>query len=213
LTTDPSDSLKSYQTPIGTAEFKITVKGSKFIGFGAPAEAENTAQEVIKARSRQHHSAMHNCWAYRVGNPADPVERSSDEGEPSGTAGRPILEQLRKANLVGAVLIVSRWFGGTKLGRGGLIRAYGECAAETIKLLNTVEKKPVVLVIVECGYEHVGLVESIAARFEGHVEGGDYKENVRLHVKLPVGKEEEFIKILTDESRGMVRINNERPGY
>jgi putative IMPACT (imprinted ancient) family translation regulator len=105
------------------------------------------------------------------------------------------------------VLVVSRWFGGTKLGRGGLIRAYGECAAETIRLLKIVESKPVVQIAVECGYEHVGLVENIAARFKGQVEGGDYKENVKLHIKLPVGKEEEFIKTLTDESRGMIRIS------
>ena len=196
----------SYLTPDGTAEYKFTIKGSKFIGWCAPADNEQTAQQLIKERSRQHHSATHNCWAYRVGNPADPVERSSDEGEPSGTAGRPILEQIRKANLVDAVLVVSRWFGGTKLGKGGLIRAYGECAAETIKLLKTIERKPTAQIEIECGYELVGLVERIAARFGGYVCNRDFTDNARLQVKIPLEKTKEFRKALTEESAGRIEI-------
>ena len=209
MISEASETQHSYLTPVSYAEYKFGVKGSKFIGWCAPAQDEQTAQQLIKERSRQHHSATHNCWAYRIGNFADPVERASDEGEPSGTAGRPILEQIRKANLIDAVLIVSRWFGGTKLGRGGLIRAYGECAAETIKLLKTVERKPVARIEIECGYEYIGLVERIAARFGGQVEGGDFAENARLNVKIPLRSENEFRRILKEESAGRIEVTGE----
>ena len=153
------NTTNNYLIPLAPAEFKITIKGSKFLGHCEPVSDEAAAMEFIKQRSRQFHSATHNCWAYRVGDSSQPTERSSDEGEPSGTAGRPILEQLAKLNLIGAALIVSRWFGGTKLGRGGLIRAYGGCAAETLELLKTEIRQPMTAITVECGYDLVGFIE------------------------------------------------------
>ena len=203
-----SDFPINYRIPTGTAEFKFTVKGSKFIGYCAAAEDESTALEIIRQRSRLHHNASHNCWAFRVVDPENPVERSSDDGEPSGTAGRPILEQLAKRNMVGAVMIVSRWFGGTKLGRGGLIRAYGGCAAGTLENVKSELRQPTSVIEVECGYNMVGFVERTAARCQGSVEGGDYGETVRLNVSLPVEKDGEFRKIIADEGGGRVRIVN-----
>jgi len=199
---------ESHNVPIGTAEYKITIKGSKFIGYCGSATDEAAAMEFIKARSRQHHNATHNCWAYRVDDPTAPSERSSDEGEPSGTAGRPILEQLVRFNLIDVVLVVSRWFGGTKLGRGGLIRAYSDCAAGTLKLLETRIRIPSVVVKVECGYDLVGLVERTAAGYSGNVESGDYLENVCLTVRLPLSSEEKFRKAVIEESGGKVRVNS-----
>jgi len=184
------------------------VKGSKFIGWCCAADDEKLAAELIRQRSRLHHNATHNCWAYRVGDAAEPLERSSDEGEPSGTAGRPMLEQLIKVNFVGAVLVVSRWFGGTKLGKGGLIRAYGGCAAETIKLLKTVTRIPMTKVKVECSYDLVGLVERTAAKYEGHVVNGDYTDKVRLSVELPAGNRQAFIQVLVEESAGRIMPEN-----
>lgn len=201
-----SEPPESYNVPLGTAEYRIIVKGSKFVGYCGRAADEASAMEFIGARSRQNHGATHNCWAFRVGDPADPVERSSDEGEPSGTAGRPMLEQLVKNNLIGAVLVVSRWFGGTKLGRGGLIRAYGGCAAETLKLLKTRIRKPSVTVKVECGYDLVGLVERTAAVCSGRVLSGDYLEKVCLLVELPLNSEEKFRKAVSEASGGNARI-------
>lgn len=198
-----------YHVPVDISEFKITIKGSKFIGWCCVADDEKQAVKLISERSRIHHNATHNCWAYRVGDAVDPLERSSDEGEPSGTAGRPILEQLIKADLIGAVLIVSRWFGGTKLGRGGLIRAYGGCAAETIKLLKTEIRRPMSEVTIECGYDLVGFVERTAVRYDGRVSNGDYKAEVVLQVVLPVENRKEFIRFLTEESAGRIILKNE----
>jgi uncharacterized YigZ family protein len=195
---------ETYHIPVNISEFKTTVKGSKFLGWCCAANDELHAVELIGERSRLHHNATHNCWAYRVSDAAEPLERSSDEGEPSGTAGRPILEQLIKANLVGAVLIVSRWFGGTKLGKGGLIRAYGGCAAETIKLLKTEIRRPMSEVTVECGYDLVGLVERTAAKYEGRIANGDYTDAVVLLIELPAVNRQEFIRFLTEESAGRI---------
>ncbi len=203
-----NDLLESYNVPIGTAEYKITIKGSKFIGYCGSATDETAAMEFVKARSRQRHNATHNCWAYRVGDPAAPIERSSDEGEPLGTAGRPMLEQLVRFNLIGVALVVSRWFGGTKLGRGGLVRAYSDCATETLKLLETRLRIPSVVVKVQCSYDLVGLVERTAAGCSGRVESGDYLENVCLTVRLPLGSEEKFRKTVIDVSGGKVKINS-----
>jgi len=119
-----------------------------------------------------------------------------------------MLEQLIKINFVGAVLVVSRWFGGTKLGKGGLIRAYGGCAAETIKLLKTVTRRPMTEVTVECSYDLVGLVERTAARFEGHVVNGDYTNEVVLQIELPAENRKEFIRVLAEESAGRIVLNN-----
>lgn len=205
-----SEKHTTYLVPLGTAEYKLTVKGSKFIGVCSSAHDESDAVDFIKSHSRQFHSATHNCWAYRIGDPSSPVERSSDEGEPTGTAGRPILEQLIKTNLVGAVLIVSRWFGGTKLGKGGLVRAYGGCAAETIRLLKTQTRQPEVRITVECSYDLVGLVERTASKCKGSIEGGDYSESARLNVKLPLEMKELFGKLISEDSAGKVRIGEIR---
>ncbi len=205
-----SEKHKTYFVPIGTAEYKLTVKGSKFIGVCSSAHDESDTRDFIKNRSRRFHNATHNCWAYRIGDPSSPVERSSDEGEPSGTAGRPILEQLIKANLVCAVLVVSRWFGGTKLGKGGLIRAYGGCAAETIGLLKTQTRQPEVRITVECSYDLVGLVERTASKCKGGIEGGDYSESARLTVKLPLDMKDLFKELITEESAGRVKIGEIR---
>ena len=195
-----------YLIPISDAEYRCTERGSRFIGYCAPTEDEKGALEVIAQRNRRHHDATHNCWAYRIGEPRAPTERFSDAGEPSGTAGRPILQQLQRVNITQAVLIVSRWFGGTKLGKGGLVRAYGICAAETVARLRTKVEQPTVIFTVECSYDLIGLVERMVTKFEGRVEGGDYGQTVRLKVRLSLGAGDGFRRLLTEESAGGVRI-------
>lgn len=198
---------ESYLVPLGNSEFKLTVKGSKFVGWCSPARDESEAIELIKQRSRKHHNATHNCWAYRIGDPSQQTERSSDEDEPSGTAGRPILEQFNKMNLFGVVMVVSRWFGGTKLGKGGLKRAYSDCAAETVKLLKTKIRHPEITIVVECGYDLIGLVERTAVKCKGHIEDGVYTEKARITIRLPLGKTGIFKELLSENGAGRVIIH------
>jgi len=198
-----------YFIPINNAESRLTDRGSRFIGYCTAASSEENAYAIIAGRNRLYSDATHNCWAMRVGNPTDPIERSSDAGEPAGTAGRPILDQLRKASLVGVVAIVTRWFGGTKLGRGGLIRAYSQCIDDAICLLTLKEKQPTLEFVITCSYDLIGLVEKLVSRYKGRVIGGDYKENVQLKVEVPVVDVKVFYERLRDESAGRIVIKDE----
>jgi uncharacterized YigZ family protein len=197
---------QSFLIPTGTSEFRMTERGSRFLGWCAPAEDEAAAQAVLAERSRLHHDATHHCWAFRVSEGNNELERSSDAGEPSGTAGIPILEQLRKSNLSNVVLVVTRWFGGTKLGRGGLIRAYRQCAAGTIALLPTKMEIPCLDIVIDCPYDLIGFVEHTVKRFEGEVTGGDYSEEAHIKIRLPIIRVDEFTRFLEDEGGGKVQV-------
>lgn len=194
-----------YRVPTAAAQAKNTDRGSRFLGYAAPANSEEEALAILAARSRLYHDATHHCWALRVGDPTDPLERSSDAGEPPGTAGRPILDVLRRAGLVEVVLVVTRWFGGTKLGTGGLARAYATCAAETIARLPVKAERSSVLFSVQCGYEIIGLVELFAAKSGGRVESGDYGEAVSLTVRIPALVADGFPERIAEESAGRIR--------
>lgn len=102
----------------------VLIQGSKFLAWLAEAASEDSAEKILRARQNRYPDATHHCWAWRVGRPSALQERSSDAGEPTGTAGRPMLDALRHAGMENVVCVVSRYFGGTKLGTGGLARAY-----------------------------------------------------------------------------------------
>lgn len=107
-----------------------TEKGSRFLGLVEPVADSAAVTKRLAELEAEHRNATHICWASRLGRPAE--ERSSDDGEPRGTAGQPILQRLQSADVIETLAIVIRWYGGTKLGRGGLIRAYGRCAGEAL---------------------------------------------------------------------------------
>lgn len=125
------DTLASIAVPKQATVAEQTVKGSKFIGSVARVTSAEEADAFVAAVRKAHFTANHNVYAYRV-DTSDQVARSSDDGEPSGTAGQPVLRQIERLGVAQVVLVVTRYFGGTKLGTGGLIRAYGDCAAEVL---------------------------------------------------------------------------------
>ena len=110
-----------FHSPVGTAEAELREKGSRFLAVVSPVESESDAREELRQLERRYPDATHHCWAWRLGWPSR--ERSSDAGEPHGTAGEPILRVLRGAGLSNTLAVVVRWFGGVKLGKGGLVRA------------------------------------------------------------------------------------------
>ena len=151
--------MAAYPTPAGTSEAEIREKGSRFLAVLGPADGEEAAKAALAAVARRFPDATHHCWAWRVGTP--PRERSADAGEPAGTAGVPILQVLRGAGLSDVLAVVVRWFGGTKLGKGGLARAYAAAAREALQTLPVAARVATVRLALRVPYERVGAVKRL----------------------------------------------------
>src|SRR5690606_30111907 len=132
--------LHSYYTVKGYGEHEINIQKSRFIAYINRATTEEEAQEFIQKIKKQNSDATHNCSAYLIGE-NDRIQKANDDGEPSGTAGVPILEVLKKKKLKDTVVVVTRYFGGIKLGAGGLIRAYGKSTSEGLDATGIVERR------------------------------------------------------------------------
>jgi len=174
----------------GLTTASILILGSKFLTALAPAETEADAEELLNLRSRRYPDASHHCWAIRVGRPGELLERSADAGEPSGTAGRPILDALRGARLENVVCVVSRYFGGTKLGTGGLVRAYADAANAAIAEATCVDRTVVRVVALDFEHERTGIVYRALDEFGVHFQKGHYDERAHGHVDVPASQAE-----------------------
>jgi uncharacterized YigZ family protein len=159
-------------------------KGSKFHAYCFPISDEIDVKKVVGALKTEHHKARHWCWAYRL-NPDDPVERSNDDGEPGGTAGIPILNQLRSKELVDTAIVVVRYFGGTKLGVRGLIEAYGESASEAISHNKSKQKVRTKDISINFGYEIIGPIQQALHELKLEAIEKDYAESCTLKFKVP----------------------------
>lgn len=148
-----------YRVPAAEARGELREKGSRFLAVVAPAADEEAARAAIERLRREHPDATHHCFAWRLG--AEPAERSSDAGEPGGTAGPPILSALRGAGLSDVVAVVVRWFGGVKLGKGGLVRAYGGATRAALGAVATVERAPVIELALTVPYPVLGAVKRL----------------------------------------------------
>lgn len=164
--------MASYAAPVGESRAEIRDKGSRFLAVIGPASDEAAAKAVLAALQREFADATHHCWAWRLGSP--PRERSSDAGELSGTAGVPILQVLRGAGLSDTLAVVVRWFGGVKLGKGGLARAYAAAAREALKALPVATRVPRVRIAVEVPHEKVGAVKRLLRPPEIELESEEY---------------------------------------
>lgn len=171
-----------YRVPATAAEAEIREKGSRFLAAVAPVSDETAARAVLAELEQRHPDATHHCWAWRLGQP--PAERSSDAGEPSGTAGVPILQVLRGAELSDVVAVVVRWFGGTKLGKGGLARAYAGAAREAVEALKVARRVPTVRRFLELPYDRLGAVKRLVHPPEVELVGESYGEAVRLELRI-----------------------------
>ncbi len=170
---------------------EVRVKGSRFAAVAIAVRDEREARAGVDRIRRRDHDATHHCSAYRVGPPGDVRERFDDDGEPSGTAGKPILAAIEGRGIHDALVVVTRWFGGTKLGTGGLARAYGEAAADA---LDAAPARDIVLrgeIVVSCEFGQLGAVEAVLAR-----EGAAILDVERRFEPAPV------VRIAVRRSRG-----------
>ena len=174
-----------FRTLAAAAQDSLLVQGSKFIAVIAPVSDSESADTVLHERQRRYPDATHHCWAWRVGQPGPPIERSADAGEPSGTAGRPIADALRGALLENVVCVVTRYFGGTKLGTGGLVRAYGNAARGAIGEAQIVERTVVRELTLSFDHERTGVVYRVLEEFRLHLQPGTYDARAHGTVLVP----------------------------
>ena len=180
-----ADNFQTIENSSGTS---ILVSGSKFIAWLAPAPTEIDAAAVLEERHRRYPDATHHCWAYRVGRPEKLIERFSDAGEPSGTAGRPIVDALRHARLENAICVVTRYFGGTKLGTGGLARAYADVAAAAIEEAALVTRVVAQVVTIDFDHERTGPLFRALDEFGLHLTPGTYDARGHGTVLIPASR-------------------------
>jgi uncharacterized YigZ family protein len=170
--------MASYVVPAAAARAERREKGSRFLALLEPAADEAAARALLVAIEAAHRDASHCCWAWRLGAPAR--ERCSDAGEPGGTAGPPILRALQTAELHDALLVVVRWFGGTKLGKGGLVRAYGAVAREAVAAAPAARRLQRVRVSLVLPYAYVGAVQRLIRPPEVELVEESFGERVRV---------------------------------
>lgn len=177
------------------------IAGSRFTGHAAPATDEAAALAVVAARRAADPDAAHHCWAWVL---ADGRQRADDDGEPRDTAGAPVLRHLEGAGLVNVVVVVTRWFGGTKLGRGGLVRAYGGAAAAALDAAAVVERHRTVRRRIEHAYQQTAAIEGVLAAFDTHEVASDYGAAVTRTVAVRAARAAAFDAAVRDATSGEV---------
>lgn len=187
---------ESYIAPVARTQGEIREKGSRFLACLEPVGDEDQALAAIEAARREHRDATHVCWAWRLGAPAR--ERSADAGEPPGTAGLPILQVLRGAVLSDVLLLVVRWFGGTKLGKGGLARAYAAAAKEAVELAELVERIETVELELSLPYPQLGAVRRLLDGRGHELVAESYEESVHLRVAVERPRLRRFEEAIAD---------------
>ncbi|HEX2910355.1 MAG TPA: YigZ family protein [Chloroflexia bacterium] len=197
--------LTNYQTIQGYGEETVIIKKSRFIGYALPVETEEEAVRFIEGIRKKHWDANHNCYAYQVG-PHDEIQKSNDDGEPSGTAGRPILEVIKKEGLKNVVVVVTRYFGGVLLGAGGLIRAYGQTAGTAIHAAGIVTRSLFQVVRVGIDYTWLGKVENETLQAGFFIENTEYTDRVTVVALVPVEEVENYSKLITNATNGQALI-------
>ena len=198
--------LDQYKIIKKSVEASIRVKGSRFLGRAFPVVDAVGFKDVLQIRSKEYHDATHHCWGYRVISGDRIDEASSDAGEPSGTAGKPILSVVSGRNLFNVGVIITRYFGGTKLGTGGLVRAYGECAGATLDRAQVITKVILGTLVCRFPYDLMNTVMRIMDRYQGAVTGSDYALDAKVTITVPRSKIPLIKTDLFDACRGNIEF-------
>ena len=193
--------LNRYLTVKSRGEHEIVIEKSRFICHIQRAVSEEEAQAFIQSIKKQHWNATHNCSAYLIGE-HDLIQKANDDGEPSGTAGVPMLEVLKKRKLKDTVVVVTRYFGGIKLGAGGLIRAYGKSVSEAINHVGMVERCLMRTMYTTIDYTWLGKVENELRASSFQLKEIHYAEDVIFETYVEETQTEQFIEWMTELTNG-----------
>lgn len=200
--------MDQYSTVCGCGTGEVTEKKSRFIADVFPVASEEEAASHIEKIRKQYWDARHHCWAYVIGrNPG--TERMSDDGEPAGTAGKPILEVIKGRGLTDVLVVVTRYFGGTLLGTGGLVRAYTSAAAEGLSHAGIMRKIKGVRLRIGTDYTGLGKIQYILARRGVCVLDTVYTDRAEILAAVSDGELESLRKEITEETSGRAAVETE----
>lgn len=183
---------------------EITEKKSRFIATTFPVESEEEAIQHVEIMKKKYWDARHNCYAYVIGE-RQQLQRASDDGEPQGTAGRPILEVLLGEDVHNVLVVVTRYFGGVLLGTGGLVRAYTEAAQAGLAAGRIIEKEHGQRVRLSTDYNGIGKIQYILGQNGIPIENAIYEAKVSLDIIAPLGRKEALLKEIVEATSGKIR--------
>ncbi|NKI74493.1 IMPACT family protein [Dickeya sp. CFBP 2040] len=199
--------MKSYPVPASSVSVHEDIKKSRFLTLLAPACGVEAARSMIQQARELHPSAAHHCWAYVAGAPDDSQQLGfSDDGEPSGTAGKPMLAQLMGSGIGEVVAVVVRYYGGIRLGTGGLVKAYGGGVQQALKQLPVQQKVMYQMYRLQCDYALLPQVENVVLALQGQVVSAEYASEVSLQLAFPVTAVDDATRKLRDISRGALHL-------
>ncbi|MGA8120091.1 MAG: IMPACT family protein [Rouxiella badensis] len=195
--------MQPYPVPAQSVEISEEIKKSRFITLLQPTPGVEAAKAFIQQVKSQHPSARHHCWAFVAGAPSDSQQLGfSDDGEPAGTAGKPILGQLMGSGIGEITAVVVRYYGGIKLGTGGLVRAYGNGVQLALAQLSVIERVPQTEFLLRCDYAQISMVETLLQQVGGSIVQSEYGAAVGLRLALPAYEAAEIANRLFNLSRG-----------
>ncbi|MGG0787716.1 YigZ family protein [Peribacillus simplex] len=204
--------LTQYLTVAGRGEHEIVIEKSRFISHIARVETEDAAQAFIQEIKKKHKDATHNCSAYMIGE-QNQIQKALDDGEPSGTAGVPILEVLKKKELKDTAVVVTRYFGGIKLGAGGLIRAYSKATSEGINTIGVVVRKLMRVISTTVDYTWLGKLENELRSSIYQIKEIQYLDQVNILVYVEETQKETYTAWITELTNGQGHITEEEMLY
>ncbi len=193
-----------YMVPMTTDRLENVIGGSRFIATAGRAETVDDAKTFIHNLRQEMPDATHHVYAFRVGHGASVIEGMSDDGEPSGTSGPPTLAVLRGSGIGDIVVVITRYFGGTKLGTGGLTRAYGDSTKSILGVLSIERKVLYKTLFAQMPYVFFASIERLVPAFEGFIDEREFVDDVRLIIRVPDGKQSAFVAAVVEMTSGIV---------
>lgn len=193
--------MTEYYLPTGYGTAEFVEKKSRFIGEIWPVSTEEEARQRVADVKKKYHDARHSCWCFLL---RDGTIRYSDDGEPQGTAGQPMLEVFSRAGITDCVCVVTRYFGGVLLGTGGLVRAYAKSAKDALDAAGITVERLWDRLLVPCSYGQFEKVRQETQRHGGVIEDTDYGADIMLTVLTPEGSTQAYLEGLTELSAGTI---------
>ncbi|MEG0019661.1 MAG: YigZ family protein [Oscillospiraceae bacterium] len=200
--------MADYKTVKSEASGKLYEKKSEFIGYICHVKTEQAAQEFLNKIRKKHYDANHNCYAYIIKD--EKISRQSDDGEPSKTAGMPILEVLKHSGLEDVIIVVTRYFGGTLLGTGGLVKAYTAGAKAAIEAAEILSYSLCVDLVIELEYTNYDRITSVCSSLGARIIDTQFTDRVTVKMRMLSGQEQPLIEEIALITKGKIPIVSER---